>query len=57
MKIAPYAVAISAETALHVEAEAPATGRFVCLYDPQTQEGWGGEFRVCLLYTSDAADE
>lgn len=53
VKIAPYAVAISAETALHVEAEAPATGRFVCLYDPQTQEGWGGEFRVIALVATD----
>ena len=52
-QIAPYAVAISAETALHVEAEAPATGRFVCLYDPQTQEGWGGEFRVIALVATD----
>lgn len=48
-EIAPYALAVSGETALYTTMESPATGRFVCLYDPKTQPGWGGCFRVIAM--------
>jgi len=51
-RIAPYAVALSAEVALPEdvldEAE-PASGRFVVLHDPAGQEAWHGTFRVVTL--------
>lgn len=53
-EIAPYALAISAETAQHVGAAAPATGRLVCLYDPEGQQAWGGYFRIVALIATDA---
>lgn len=53
-EIAPFAAAISGETALHVAADMPAAGRLVVLYDPQEQPGWGGQFRVIVLITTEA---
>lgn len=52
-EIAPFAAAISGETALHVAAETPAVGRLVLLFDPQEQPGWGGQFRVVALVASE----
>ena len=45
-RIAPYAVALSAEV-VGVAGEAElASGRFVLLHDPAGQEPWGGTFRI-----------
>lgn len=51
--IAPYAAAISGETALHITAENPAIGRLIILYDPEGQPGWDGKFRVVVLITAE----
>lgn len=52
-RIAPYAVALSAEVLEHVEGPEPegepASGRFVLLHDPEGQEAWQGAFRVVTL--------
>lgn len=53
-EIAPYALAISGETEMHISMEAPATGRLVCLYDPDIQPAWGGNFRVVLFIATEA---
>lgn len=50
-RVAPYSLALTGEVvpsprAGEEEAEAPASGRFVVLHDPQGQEGWQGTFRV-----------
>lgn len=49
-KLAPHAFALSAEVT-----EVTATGRFVLLHDPNTQEGWGGQYR-CVTFIRSAID-
>lgn len=53
-KIAPYALALSGETEIHVEASTPATGRLVVLFDPEGQPGWAGNFRVIAMVQTEA---
>ncbi len=43
-RIAPHAVAVSADVVVHDEELA--TGRFVLLHDPAGQEAWEGTFRA-----------
>ena len=45
-RIAPYAVALTAEVATAGSDEELASGRFVLLHDPDGQEPWGGTFRI-----------
>ncbi len=48
-RIAPYAVALSAEVDPERTGEEIASGRFVLLHDPAGQEAWNGTFRVVTL--------
>ena len=49
-KLAPHAVAITADLYTSVQAESEvATGRFVLLYDPAGHDAWEGEFR-CVTF-------
>lgn len=48
-RIAPYAVALSAEVDPLGEGEEVGSGRFVLLHDPAGQEAWDGTFRVVTL--------
>ena len=49
-KLAPHALAMTADVL-----EDAATGRFVLLHDPATQEGWGGQWR-CVTFARAAID-
>lgn len=53
-KLAPSAFAIIGDVALDEESDV-ATGRFVLLYDPQTQDAWDGNFR-CVTFVRAAID-
>jgi len=46
--LAPFSRALAADVtpARHSEDSDLATGRFVLLYDPESPDAWGGEFRV-----------
>ncbi|MCV2396322.1 DUF3000 domain-containing protein [Actinotalea sp. M2MS4P-6] len=48
-RIAPYAVALSAEVDPERSGDELASGRFVLLHDPAGQEAWDGTFRVVTL--------
>ncbi|MDO8107900.1 DUF3000 domain-containing protein [Isoptericola sp. b441] len=48
-RIAPYAVALSAEVDPNGDGEDVGSGRFVLLHDPAGQETWDGTFRVVTL--------
>lgn len=48
-RIAPYAVALSAEIDPDGSGEDVGSGRFVLLHDPAGQEAWNGTFRVVTL--------
>ena len=48
-RIAPYAVALSAEIDPDDSGEDVGSGRFVLLHDPAGQEAWDGTFRVVTL--------
>ena len=48
-RIAPYAVALTAEVDPKGNGEDVASGRFVLLHDPAGQEAWNGTFRVVTL--------
>lgn len=48
-RIAPYAVALSAEVDPERTGEEIASGRFVLLHDPAGQEAWNGVFRAVTL--------
>ncbi len=48
-RIAPYAVALSAEVDPEGTGDEIASGRFVLLHDPAGQEAWNGTFRVVTL--------
>ncbi|MEJ5914181.1 DUF3000 domain-containing protein [Pseudokineococcus sp. 1T1Z-3] len=45
-RVAPFAVALSADVARAGDDEDLATGRFVLLHDPAGQEAWEGDLRV-----------
>lgn len=47
-KIAPYAAALHAYTIAEDDELPIATGRFVVLYDPDKQPGWGSRFRIIV---------
>ncbi|MDJ0335235.1 DUF3000 domain-containing protein [Salinibacterium sp. G-O1] len=46
--LAPWSLALAADVtpALHGSDSELGTGRFVLLYDPESPEAWGGQFRV-----------
>ncbi|HMO11237.1 MAG TPA: DUF3000 domain-containing protein [Actinotalea sp.] len=48
-RIAPFAVALSAEVDPERSGDEIASGRFVLLHDPAGQEAWEGTFRVVTL--------
>jgi hypothetical protein len=54
-RLAPYAVAVSAEIGRHDEQVA--SGRFVVLHDPDGQEGWRGDTRVVAFVSADVEAE
>lgn len=45
-RVAPYALALSAEVTLTGVDEPLASGRFVVLHDPSMPEAWGGSWRI-----------
>lgn len=53
-EIAPYAVAVGAQTQVHAAAQSPAAGRLVVLFDPDEQPNWGGRFRVIGMLSTEA---
>lgn len=52
-RIAPYAVALSAEVVGAGGEEALATGRFVLLHDPTCPEPWEGEWRAVTFASAE----
>lgn len=56
-KIAPYAAALRAFTLESVDELPIATGRFVVLYDPESQPGWNSNFRIIIHVRSQMDEE
>src|SRR5262249_39297007 len=53
--LAPFAIAVGA--AVRVDGAEIATGRFVLLYDPDGQRGWGGPLRVIVYIRAELEPE
>jgi hypothetical protein len=56
-RLAPHAVALTADISAPGEEEDLATGRFVLLHDPVGHEAWAGTFRVVTYVRADLEAE
>ena len=56
-RLAPHAVALTADVTIPGDDEELATGRFVLLHDPVGHEAWAGTFRVVTYVRADLEPE
>jgi DUF3000 family protein len=56
-RLAPHAVALTADVTTSGEDDELATGRFVLLHDPAGHEAWAGTFRVVTYVRADLEPE
>jgi Protein of unknown function (DUF3000) len=56
-RIAPYAVALTAEVSLGADDDELASGRFVLLHDPSAPHPWEGEWRIVTFARAELEPE